>query len=276
MRLLHATIALYWLFFASLAFVPVVLAVRLVGAVASRHWRLRRLAGLQTLWGRLATQAMGIRLDVADEPPPGRYVIVANHVSYVDIAVLSALFPGRFVAKSEIAGWPLVGFFTRLSGTLFVDQKKRRDVLRVGREMEETLNAGVRVIVFPEGGASRGERVERLHSSLLEPAVRTGIPCRAVALSYETPGDRWAPAATVCWWGGMGFWRHFLRLLALKGIRARVRWAPEPFLAEDRKILALRLHQALEEAFTPIRQTPVPPDFPWPEVFEARAPGSGR
>jgi len=201
-------------------------------------------------------------------------VVVANHVSYLDIAVLASHFPGRFVAKSEIAGWPVLGPMAATVGTIFVVQKRRRDVVRVEPEMARTLAAGVSVVLFPEGHSTRGLGVDRFHSSLLESAVRGRAPCLAVALSYETPSDPWAPAATVCWWGGMRFWRHAWTLVGLRRIVVSVRFAPVLRRGSDRKALAEELRHDLLERFVPVRQAPIAPDYPWPELF-AKAAGSG-
>jgi hypothetical protein len=134
--------------------------------------------------------------------------------------------------------------------------------------MARTLAAGVPVLLFPEGRSTRGACVERFKSSLLECAVRGGFPCQAVALSYETPRDPWAPASTICWWGGMTLLRHAWGVLGLRGIRARVQLAPTTRRDTDRKRLALLLHADLSAAFEPVRQAPVAPDCPWRGLFE--------
>jgi 1-acyl-sn-glycerol-3-phosphate acyltransferase len=208
--------------------------------------------------------------------PAGVELLVANHQSYLDILVLGSLYPGRFVAKSEIAGWPFLGHLARSVGTIFVVQRKGRDMLRVDRAMADTLAAGVPVILFPEGHATGGATVDPLHSSLLAPAARAGIPCRAVALSYATPHEPWTPAATVCWWGGMGFWRHAWRLVGLRRVVARVRPAAAAVLDADRKRLASALHRALLEGFEPLPAGPVPEGYPWPGLFPAAQEGGAR
>jgi 1-acyl-sn-glycerol-3-phosphate acyltransferase len=255
----------------NLLFLPLALGTRLValcGALCgARRLALRLAAATQLAWARSLLFVLGVELALEGTAPPGAFLVVANHLSYLDIPVLAALFPGRFVAKSEIAGWPVLGQMAATVGTIFVEQKRRSDVLRVEREMTRTLAAGVPVLLFPEGRSTRGLGVERLHSSLLECAVRARIPCLAVALGYETPDDPWAPASTVCWWGGMGFWRHAWGLTGLARIRARVAVAPELRLGTERKGLARTLQAELAARFTPVRQAPLAPDCPWPELF---------
>ncbi len=256
---------------ASLLLAPLGVASRALGLVGRWQGAAMRLAATtQALWSWCMLRGMGIRLDlppVGREIAPGPFLVVANHLSYVDIAVLGFLFPGRFVAKSEIARWPVVGWLARLGGTIFLRQARRRELVRVGEEIGRTLAAGVGVVLFPEGRASRGARIERLHPGLLESAARQELACLAVALGYETPGEPWAPAASVCWWGGMGFWPHLWNLLGMKEVSARVRWTLEPIRASDRKELAERLRVELEERFAPVRQGPIAPDFPWRRLF---------
>ncbi|NOT30167.1 MAG: 1-acyl-sn-glycerol-3-phosphate acyltransferase [Planctomycetes bacterium] len=267
LRLTVRALALFALFALVL---PLALGARLLAATGSERVALRFAAGTQRLWARTLLALLGVEFELVGAPPRGAFLIVANHLSYLDVPVLAALFPGRFVAKSEIASWPVLGRFAALVGTIFVHQKRTRDVLRVEREMTRTLAAGVPVLLFPEGHSTRGVGIDRLHSSLLEGAASQSMPCLAVTLGYETPLDRWAPAATVCWWGGMGFLRHARGLLALRSVRARVRVAEAPRRAGDRKALTALLCADLLAGFVPVRQGPIAPDYPWPELFETR------
>lgn len=269
-RELRRILRLSGLLAATAALLLPALVSRAMAVVGLRARAARLGAEAQALWARCMLRGMGVRLDL---PPMGRtgvrgpFLVVANHLSYLDIFVLGYLFPGRFVAKHQIASWPVIGPLARSSGTIFLRQARRRDVVRVGEEIDRTLAAGVNVVLFPEGGASRGARIERLHSALLESAVRHDHPCLAVALSYDTPGERWAPAATVCWWGGMGLPRHLWTALGMPRIVARVRWSREPAHGKDRKELARRVRAELERGFVPVRQEPIAPDCPWREQF---------
>lgn len=257
-------------------FFPLALGSRLIALCGGRRVATRLAAATLGRWGRAILAVLGVELDREGAPPAGAFVLVANHLSYLDIPVLSALFAGRFVAKSEIAAWPVLGQLAATVGTIFVVQKRRRDVVRVEREMARTLAAGVPVVLFPEGHSTRGLGVDRLHSSLLECAVRARVPCLAVALGYETPGEPWAPAATVCWWGGMRFWRHAWDLVGLRRVRVRVRVAAAPRQGADRKELAEALQRDLVQLFVPVRQAPIAPDYPWPELFASVPPGGAR
>lgn len=253
-------------------FLPCALVSRLLAWAGAARAALRWAAGVQRLWARSFLVVLGIEPVVEGRLPEGACLIVANHLSYVDIPVLAALLPGRFVAKSEVSSWPVLGQLASTVGTIFVQQRKGRDLLRVEREMTRTLAAGVPVLLFPEGRSTRGSAVERFHSSLLQCAADGRFRCLAVALGYETPGAPWAPAATVCWWGGMGFWRHAWGLVGLRRIRVRVSVSSQVRSDSDRKLLTAALHADLVARFEPVRQAPVPPDFPWPELFRDARP----
>ena len=245
---------------------PIGLASRIPRLLGAHGLAMRWGARAQSLWGRACLPVMGARIELEGDVPSGGVLLAANHLSYLDILVLAALFPCRFVAKSEIASWPLIGILSRSVGTIFLRQARRRDLRRVGDLMDATLRTGVSVVLFPEGRATRGARVEKLHSSLFETVTRRSIPCRAAALAYRTPRDPWGEAWTVCWWGGMGMFRHLWRLLGTREIVVTVHCATVDTEGRDRKAIASEVRRALEAGFRGIPQEPVPPDNPWPQL----------
>ena len=207
-------------------------------------------------WGRTMCAILGVERTIEGAIPEGAaFLVASNHVSYLDILVLGSLYPSLFVAKREIASWPLFGWVARGAGTIFVDRERPKDVLRAGREMAESLEAGVSMTIFPEGRSSAGATILPFMPSLLEPAARSGVPCYAAAIRYETPGSAAAPASTVCWHDGSSFPAHFLRMTSLPRIVARVRFAEAPVRSADRKELAKTLWENAYRSFEPIRQS---------------------
>jgi 1-acyl-sn-glycerol-3-phosphate acyltransferase len=207
------------------------------------------------LWARSLCAILGIRRDVAGPvPEAGALLVAANHVSYIDILVLGSLYPGAFLAKREIASWPVFGWVARGAGTLFVDREQARDLVRAGRAIQETLDLGIPVTIFPEGRASSGAGVLPFQSSLLEPAARSGAPCWAASLSYETPGSAAPPSRTICWHDSESLATHFPRLAGLPAIVATVRFSDAPVRGDDRKAIASALREQVAASFTPIRQ----------------------
>lgn len=190
---------------------------------------------------RDSLRVLGIRCVCHGNPVSGA-VAVANHVSYLDILAISALQPVVFVAKKEVAGWPVFGWFARLSGTRFIDRSKRSDVARVADDIPSALAENVSVVLFLEGTSSDGSKVLPFRASLLEPVARDGLVSVPVAVTYRvTPGH--SPANEVCWWGEMTLVPHLLNMLSIPTVEAHVSWGA-PIEAEgDRKALALRLHE---------------------------------
>jgi 1-acyl-sn-glycerol-3-phosphate acyltransferase len=239
-----------------------------LGWLTGRRGRLGLVAitHVTQFWARALLLVLGVRVDAPGRPPPGRWMLVSNHLSYLDILVIASRLRCRFVAKSEVAGWPFVGFISKAGRTLFVDRGRKRDVLDAGQRIRDTLDAGVTVAFFPEGTSTRGERVEPFHAGLLEPAAKGGIDCLPVALGYETPHDPDGPGWTVCWWADMTFAPHAWQLMKLRRIDATIRWAEQPVHHEDRKVLAKQLHDEVSRLFVPVRQDPEPADNPWAEA----------
>lgn len=115
----------------------------------------------------------------------GNLLVVANHISWLDIFVLNAQRPARFIAKSELARWPFVGRLIRDTGTIFIERARKVDTHRVNRHAAEALASGDVIVVFPEGTTSDGSDVLRFHGSLLQPIVDAGGHVLPVAIRYH-------------------------------------------------------------------------------------------
>lgn len=207
---------------------------------------------LRRAWARSAARIVGMRVRVEGPLPPGGSLLVANHLSYLDVVTLWCAADGTCVAKSEVAGWPLVGALGRLAGTIFVDRGRRRDVARVIPAMERALRGGERVILFAEATSTRGDRVLPFKSSLFEAAVRAGRPVACASLHYATPAGAAPAELAVCWWGDMTFLDHVWALLRLPRFEATLRFAPAPVAGRERKALARRAHAVVGSLWTPV------------------------
>jgi len=203
------------------------------------------------VWARAVARVIGLRARVRGELAAGPCLLVANHLSYVDVVLLAALRPCTFVAKSEVARWPVLGLLARTMGTLFVERENRRDLPRSKARMERALAAGRTLVLFPEGTSSSGAVVLPFHSALLAPAVELGLTVRHATLRYRTaPGERPAEQS-VCWWGEMTFAAHVLDLLRLPGFEAELELGSQALFDTDRKRLARRLHAEVARRLAP-------------------------
>lgn len=209
---------------------------------AQWHWR-----GIAfRYWAKAMVWLFGLQLEVSGPPPAAPFMLVANHLSYVDVIVLAAQFDCVFVAKSEVAAWPLFGWLSRRMNTIFIDRNRKRDLLRVNALLTAALASGQNVVLFPEGTTTAGADVLPFKSSLLEPVVRAGRRVAYASLSYCTALDETPASAVVCWWGDMEFVPHLLKLFALPGFAGALVIGAEALYANDRKVLAKRLHAAVE------------------------------
>lgn len=203
-------------------------------------------------WSEAAMAILGVKLAVRGKPPTSPFLLVSNHLSYVDVLVFGSLFDCVFVARGDLASWPVVGLICRAVNTIFIDRQNRTDVARVNELIDQAQNEGRSVVLFAEGTSTRGDAVLPFKSSLLEPAARASVPVAYVAISYRTL-ERETPAhLSVCWWGGMTFMKHLIGLLYLTEIRATVVFGPAPIQANNRKILAERLWTAVRKEFIPV------------------------
>jgi 1-acyl-sn-glycerol-3-phosphate acyltransferase len=196
-------------------------------------------------WARGVARILGMRTRIEGAAPAAPCLLVANHLSYVDVVALWCATEGSFVAKSEVASWPLVGALGRIAQTVFIDRGSKRDVVRVIGEMERTLARGESVILFGEGTSTGGDRVLPFKSPLFEAALRSGRPLACASLAYAT--DRGAPPAelAVCWWGEMAFASHAYALMKLRGFDAVLRFSPGFDAGSDRKQLAREARAAI-------------------------------
>jgi lyso-ornithine lipid O-acyltransferase len=193
---------------------------------------------------------MGVGLRIEGRPPVGLggTLIVANHLSYLDIVIFSAAMPCVFVAKEEVAGWPLFGALARLGGTIFLDRESRLSAWDAAEAIDHRLADGAAVLMFPEGTSTDGGEVMRFHSTLFAPAVDAGLAVTPAAVFYEP--KRKGAERDLCWYGDETFLPHLLRVLCGHGFTAKVRFgAPERF--PDRRTAAWRSHDAVEKLRNP-------------------------
>ena len=117
-------------------------------------------------------------------PQAGPLLLVANHISWLDILVMHAAKHCRFISKSDIQGWPVVGTLADGGGTLYVERTSRRDAHRMVATMADRLRAGDLLAVFPEGTTSDGRGLKPFHANLIQSAIDAGAPIQPVGLSF--------------------------------------------------------------------------------------------
>ena len=224
-------------------------ALLLAGSPARRNaWR----RWIFRAWSRGVLRVLGVRRSVSGTPPEGAFLLVSNHLSYLDVPLLASELGAVFVSKSEVADWPVAGRLSRSIGTIFVERGRKRQIPRVNASIAGALGEGRGVVVFPEGTSSKGEAVARFRTSLLAPAAEGGWRVHTATVHYATRDPDPPASLAVCWWGDMGFLAHLRELLGLRLVEARVTFGAEPVRERDRKLLAEKLWQAIQAGFIPV------------------------
>jgi len=197
-------------------------------------------------WSRAFLRLLDISITSHGAPHAGRKLLVANHVSWLDILAINAVLPAHFVSKSEVKRWPLVGRLVSGAGTLYIERARPRDAMRVVHKMAEALAAGDTVAIFPEGTTSEGHTLLPFHANLLQAAVATASPVQPVLLRYSDPARKVSPAVTFV--GETTMLRSIGMVATARGLSVHVELLDaEPPAPLDRRELAARLHGRMSE-----------------------------
>ncbi|MBB3808204.1 lysophospholipid acyltransferase family protein [Pseudochelatococcus contaminans] len=216
------------------------------------------------LYHRIVCSVLGIRRIVHGAPPRGKAaLILSNHVSWLDICVLSALMPLSFIAKAEVGTWPVVSLLARLQRTVFIDRTRRTDTARTNGAVAERLQAGDAIVLFAEGTTGDGTRVLPFRSALVGAAREaltsespSDVVLQPLAITYVRrdglPVMR-GDIPDIAWHGDMELAPHLKGVLSGGGIDVQITWGdPIPFDATtDRKAVS-RL--AEEQVRTHVRE----------------------
>ena len=215
-------------------------------------------------WCRLIVRVMGLQFEVEGplpEPCQHGLAVVSNHLSYLDVLVMSATQPFIMVAKTEVRSWPLLGWMTAQAGTVYV---QRADVkggqtqthAEVNAMMADAFRSGLPVLFYPEGTTTTGDGVLPFRRGLFNSVVYGKVPVRAAALSYTQASRNGAMPVgdEVCFVGDAELAPHLFRLLGLTGLRAQVAFGSEPIAGEDRFTLATNSRDAVMKLCKGLRQ----------------------
>ena len=239
--------------FRLLAHVAVGLAV--VGLVYPRVMPMRR-AAITRWWSAKLLRILSIVLSVHGARPASdarNLIVAANHISWVDIFVINATQPARFIAKSEIRDWPIAGWLCDRAGTIFIRRTRRSDTAKINETMHRVMAEGATIGFFPEGTTTNGERLLKFHTSLFEPAVVNCADLAPAAIRYRaSDGDRSDAAAFI---GELSFGESVALIIRQKSMIAEITFAPVIDAGSmTRRDLALRA----EAAIAAILNVPLP------------------
>lgn len=198
-------------------------------------------------WAATVCRIFGLRRRVEGELPAGPALIAANHISWIDIQVLHSLSPMGFVAKAEIASWPVIGRLAAAGDTVFHQRGSHGSSAGVSAAMAESMRDGSKVAIFPEGGILSGSGVKRFHARMFAPAIEAGYPVLPVMLRYLRDGDLYED---ITFGPREHFLGNFFRLLVQRPCIAEVRVleALEPE-GKQRRLLASEAEAAVRAAY---------------------------
>lgn len=241
-------------------------AVIKVALLLPRVGRARR-TELIRRWSARVLAILNVRLSVRGEVPEvsaAGVMFVANHVSWLDVYLLDAVCPVRFVAKAEVRAWPVIGWLAVKLGTLFIERARRHDTARANREVVDALRQGDCIAVFPEGTTSNGTLLRPFHASLLQSAITSEARLWPVAIRYvHRDGSVNLSPAYV---DDMSFGASLLRILNEPDLAAEITYLePLPVQGLSRRELAVLAEKAIANALNltePGRKSGKPADPP--------------
>lgn len=208
-----------------------------------------------TTWGKTSAWILSVNVETKGDIPQPPFLLVSNHLSYVDIIILFSVLKTTFVAKLEVASWPVLGFISKTIGIVFIDRNRKRDVKRVNKVISEQINERQGITIFPEGTTSPGAKVLRFRAPLLEHAANEFIEVSYCAIHYKFIDSNEPVYNTICWWGDASMFEHLFNLAKQKNIQATITFGQSKETLSDRKELAKSLHQKVSAIFEPMCKT---------------------
>lgn len=201
-------------------------------------------------WSAALLRILRVRVEarlIGATPSTQRALIVANHVSWLDIFVINSLQPCHFVAKADIRNWPLLGWLCEQAGTIFIARGKRRETRRVQEGLVTSILRGQRIAFFPEGTTAAQGNLLPFHSNLFEAAISAGVPIKPYAVRYlDAQGNLNAAANFI---GDTTFVDSMMLILKTRGMHAQLIELPLIDSSElDRRALSARAHAAIANA----------------------------
>ncbi|MEO8332523.1 MAG: lysophospholipid acyltransferase family protein [Gallionella sp.] len=215
------------------------------------------------VWSRQLLIILNIGIQIEGHQPArgeGGCLMVANHVSWLDIFVLNAIHPSRFIAKSEVGNWPVIGWLSRRSGTIFIERAMRQNASLINQRVSLLLGQGACIAFFPEGTTTDGQQVGHFHSALIQPAIDAKARLCPVALRYQDEHGELSNSAAFT--GDTTLVRSIWRILRCNHHNALIAFTPALMTSnENRRVLARAAQQAIAQELlniAPIRQNPEP------------------
>ena len=217
----------------TLILVPLTALGRVTGFKPLSQW-------VPVLWYRLFLKLMRVTVHIEGGWPQDTALIVTNHCTWLDIPVLGSQGPVSFVAKSDIASWPVIGFIARVTNTIFVSRERRISTGETRDHIRTAMDRGRTVILFPEGTTSDGTRVLPFKSALFGAVHYAGTPVIPLGIAYTKRGGlniARNQRRQIAWYGDLSLLPHYWAIVTGPPVDVTLALAP-PLITGDRKSLA--------------------------------------
>lgn len=211
-------------------------------------------------WSRRLLSILGVTVRVLNAPHslPASCMIVSNHISWIDIFVLTSIYPAIFVAKSEIRRWPLIGSLCARAGTLFIKRNSRSSAKRTATTVTAAIRSGALVSIYPEGTTTDGKCIRRFHAALFQPAIDAEAVIQPAALRYLDREDHYCSAPNFV--GDTSFVASLWNITAAPRIVAELSFLkPIETDSQDRRVLARASQTAIAGALG-VQVSGIPPE----------------
>ncbi len=225
---LRAGVRLVLLILASLVLFPVCGLIIVSAGLFGSRVRYRVVTALTGPFCRLFAAIMGLRVSINGKRSTGAQIFVANHVTYLDILVAGIAASGVFVSRDDVKDWPVIGWFGRLAGTVFIDRTSLRSAIVSSRKVVQRAKEGIRVTFFPEGGTTGGEGVGKFKAFMFGGIVESGFTVQPFTILYTHIGKKPITVENhrlIYWYNpAPGFVSHGWYLLGLSSVSATVQF----------------------------------------------------
>ncbi|WII72195.1 lysophospholipid acyltransferase family protein [Bdellovibrio sp. 22V] len=232
-------------------------------ALRDTQKRLKRFSRNSQFFSGLMLKVFNCDLKVINKPAPDeKFLLVSNHMGFVDILMLASASPMLFVTSNEMRETPFLGLLTEMGGCIYVERRSRTRILDEMKTIVAALRNGFRIVLYPEATSTNGERVLPFKKTLMMAAAHAGVPIQPVVVNFKSINDedfslKWRDH--VCWYGDIPFVTSMWRSLSLKSVKAEIEFLEQihPTVEDDRGVIADKAHSLIAAKFRPVKGLPV-------------------
>ncbi|HWU44363.1 MAG TPA: lysophospholipid acyltransferase family protein [Bdellovibrio sp.] len=208
---------------------------------------------------KMILKFFGMDLKVVNQPQVGeKFLLVCNHMGFVDILLMASIFPMLFVTSNEMRETPFLGLLTEVAGCMYVERRSRTRIVEEMKSMVDALRDGFRIVLYPEATSHNGEEVLPFKRTLMMAAAHAGVPIQPAVINFrEVNGEdfslKWRDH--LCWYGDIPFATSLWKSLTLKSVRAEIEFLEKiyPTVEDDRGLVADKAHALIAAKFVPVK-----------------------